>query len=126
MFANIFQAVGLWIMLCAPVALVWGWLRWWKQVKTMNLFSIASLAGFALATASALLAVSTAAYAKAIGGMLFFNLALSRIYLTGLLFSLSGLVFGIVGLWKTNPLRWHAPFCAAGTLIFWYMTLSVE
>lgn len=126
MYEFIFEAVGIWIMLSVPFALVWGWLRWWKQDDKRNLISIMSLIGFALATASALLAVSTAVYAKAIGGFPFYDPTLLRIYRYGALISLSGIVFAVVGLWRRNALRWHAPVCALGILMYWFMLASTE
>ena len=85
-----------------------------------------SLIGFALATISALLAISTAIYAKAIGGFQFYDPTLLRIYRYGALLSLSGMVFSIAGLWKPSVLRWHAPVCSVGTLMYWFMLASTE
>jgi hypothetical protein len=115
-----FTLVGL------PIALTWGWLRWWKRAKTRDLFSNMSLTGFALATASAVLGALMWVYAKAIGGFSYYDPALLRIYRYGALISLCGIGFAIVGLWRRNVLRWHAPVCAAGTLLYWIMLGSTE
>lgn len=126
MYEFFFTAIAIGIMLSVPIALAWGWVRWWKQDKTRSVFSIFSLIGFAFATASALLGVSTAIYAKAIGGFPYYDPTLLRIYRYGALLSLSGIVFGVAGLWKPSALRWHAPVCAVGTLLYWLMQASTE
>ncbi|MGD0801219.1 MAG: hypothetical protein ABR906_07890, partial [Terracidiphilus sp.] len=91
MYEFIFEAIGIWLMVSVPFALIWGWLRWWKQTDKRNLFSILSLIGFAFATASALLGVSTAIYAKLIGGFPFYDPTLLRIYRYGALISSLGI-----------------------------------
>jgi len=85
-----------------------------------------SLIGFAFATASALLAISTEVYAKAIGGFTFYDPTLLRIYRYGALLSLSGIVFSFAGIWRTNALRWFALICSVGTLMYWFMMASSE
>jgi hypothetical protein len=125
-FVLILEGLFICIVVGIPVALVWGWLRWWKQAKARNLFSIMSLIGLSLATAAALLAVSTAIYAKAIGGFPFYDPTLLRIYRYGALLSLSGIVFSFAGLWGPSALRWHAPVCSVGTLMYWFMLASTE
>ncbi len=56
-----------------PVLTVWGWVRWSTRTQPRTLFSILSLIGFTLATASGLLAVSSVLYAHAIGGFPFYD-----------------------------------------------------
>lgn len=109
-----------------PAAIVWGWVRWTKRAKERRLPAILSLAGFTLATASALLAISMVLYARAIGGFEYYDPRLLRIYRWGLLLSLAGVVLGIGGVWRSSPLRWHAPACSAGTLLFWLVAMSLE
>jgi hypothetical protein len=111
--------------LLAPVTLVWGWFRWLKRLKCRTLSSILSFIGLILATASVLLAISTAAYAR-VHPFDFYDPLLLRIYGWGLLLSLSGLLFGFGGAWRGNPLRWHAPLCALGTLGFWILQAALE
>jgi hypothetical protein len=125
-YVLIFEGLFICIIVGIPVTLAWGWFRWWKQDKKHSLIPIMSLIGFTLATTSALLAISTAIYAKAIGGFPFDDPILRRIYWYGLLISLSGIVFSVAGLWRTNALRWHALVCAVGTLMFWFMQASNE
>jgi hypothetical protein len=114
------------IAVIIPAAIIWGWMRWWKQGNKRSLISIMSLIGFTLAILSALLAVSTVVYAIAIGGFPYYDPTLLRIYSYGALLSLSGIVFSFAGIWRTSALRWHALICAVGTLIFWFLQASTE
>lgn len=126
MYEFIITAIGIWIILSVPVALPWGWVRWWRRNRTRDLFSIFSFTGFTFASVSALLGVSAAIYAKVIGGFLFDDPTLFQIYRYGALISISGIAFGIAGLWRPSALRWHAPVCALGTLLFWFIQASNE
>jgi hypothetical protein len=125
-FGSVLVGLYICVVVGIPVALVWGWMRWLKQAKKRSLISIMSLIGFALATASAMLGALTAVYAKAIGGFPYYDPTLLRIYRYGVLISLSGIVFGMAGLWRPSALRWHAPVCAVGTLLYWFLQASTE
>jgi hypothetical protein len=109
-----------------PALLVWGWVRWGKQSKSSSLSSILSLIGFLLATFSALLAISSGLYAHAIGGFPYYDPLLLKIYRWAALLSLGGIVFGACGAWRPNPLRWHAPVCAIGMFVFWFVMATGE
>jgi len=109
-----------------PVMLSWGWVRWVKRKQPLTLPGILSAAGFALATGSALLAIATILYAGAIGGFPFYDPRLLRVYRWGVLLSLSGTVFAVGGLWRPNPLRWHAPACAGGMFLLWFLAALGE
>ena len=108
------------IYLALPAAIIWGWVRWSKRVQPPTLTSVLSVIGFALATASSLLAVSSVLYAHAIGGFGFYDPLLMRIYRWGALLSSSSFAFGLSGVWRPGPLRWHTPLCAIGTFLFWF------
>jgi hypothetical membrane protein len=120
----ILYVVGMYIAL--PAAMIWGWVRWLKRKQPRTPFSILSLIGFALATVSGLLATSSVLYAHAIGGFPFYDPLLLRIYRWGALLSLSGTAFALIGVWRPGPLRWHAPTCAVGTLLFWFAAAMGE
>jgi len=109
-----------------PALMVWGWARWFGRTQPRTLPAILSLIGFALATASGLLAVSSVVYAHVIGGFPYYDPRLLRIYAWGGVLSLSGIVFGIAGIWRPGPLRWHAPACSLGTLLFWFVSAMGE
>jgi hypothetical protein len=111
--------------LVSPVMLVWGWVRWVKLPRPGTIVSVLSLIGFILATASALLAVLTTAYAQ-IHHFPYYDPLLLRIFRWGVLLSLCGIVFGISGVWRPSSLRWHAPVSGLGMLAFWIMAASGE
>jgi hypothetical protein len=77
------------------------------------------------ATASALLGVSSLAYAQ-IHRFLYYDPLLLKIFRTGILLSLGNIGFGISGVWRPGSLRWHAPASAVGTLAFWVLAASGE
>src|SRR5207302_1584664 len=93
--------------------MVWGWVRWSKRSQPKTLLPVLSLVGFALATASGLLAISITLYMQAVGGLPYYDPTLLRFYRWGALLSATGIVFAIFGVWRPSPLRWHAPLSAA-------------
>jgi hypothetical protein len=109
-----------------PALLIWGWVRWFRRTQPRTLPVILSLIGLALATASSLLAVSSVLYAHAIGGFPYYDPRLLRFYRWGAVLSLSGLVFGIAGVWRPGPVRWLAPVCSLGTALFWFASAMGE
>jgi hypothetical protein len=112
--------------LVSPIMLIWGWARWVGQPKLRAVPSILSLIGFIVATASAMLAIMSVAYAHVIHGFPFYDPSLLRIFRWGFLLSVAGIVFGISGVWRRSSLRWHAPACALGTLAFWILAAECE
>ena len=113
------------ILLSFPLVMAWGWVRWVKRKTPMTLFSAFSFFGFVLATASELLAISTATYASVTSSS-FYDPTLLKIYAVGMLLSLVGLILSIVGAFKANSLRYLAPGCALGTFFFWFMAAATE
>jgi hypothetical protein len=111
--------------LVSPIVLIWGWAQWVLQPKLRTVPSILSLVGFVLATTSALLAVSTVAYAQ-IHHFPYYDPLLLRIFRGGTLLSLSGIVFGISGVWRWSSLRWYAPVSGVATLAFWILAAVGE
>jgi hypothetical protein len=109
-----------------PALLIWGWIRWFRRTQPRTLLSILSSIGLALATASAILAVSSVLYAHAIGGFPYYDPRLLRMYRWGGWLSLSGLVLGIAGVWRPGPVRWLAPVCSLGTALFWFASAMGE
>jgi hypothetical protein len=112
--------------IAALFLLIWGWVRWTRKPQQRSIFPILSLLGFAFATASGLLAVSSVMYSIGIGGFPHYDPRLLRIFRLGILLSLVAIVFGVGGVWRSSPLRWHAPASAVGTLMFWITTASME
>jgi hypothetical protein len=128
------HGVGEWVLLslviamcCAtPIAIVAGWVRWVRSTEPRTVFSVLSLSAFVLATASALLAISSGFYAHAIGGFRFYDPRLMRIFGWGFLLSGTGVLLSIAGIVRRNPLRYYAPACSVGTLVFWFMSAMGE
>jgi hypothetical protein len=90
------------------------------------LFSVLSLIGFALATVSESLAISTVVYAKVKGGFEYYDPSLMKIYARGTLLSIVGLALAAVGVWRPSSLRWHALACTFGTLLYWLVQAANE
>ena len=109
-----------------PFVIIIGWVRWAKSRTPRTLSGIFSLTSFALGSSSALLAISSILYAQIIGGFPFYDPLLLRIYLWGSLLSIGAIAFAISGAWRPNPLRWYAPACAVGMLLFWLMAATGE
>jgi hypothetical protein len=120
--------VLMWITgyVLSPFILIWGWTRWARQPKQRSITSILSLLGFALASASALLGVSSIVYADLIHGFRYYDPRLLRIFRIGFLLSASGLVAALIGVLRQNSLRWHAPVSAIATLAFWTAAAAGE
>jgi len=122
--AAVIIAIGLYIVL--PSAIIWGWVRWLRSPKARTISSILSLAGFSLASASALFAVCTVVYAQLFGGFPFYDPRLLRIYRWGALISFSSILVSIGGAWRPGVLRWLAPAYSIGVLLFWFVTALGE
>jgi len=118
-------AVGMYLAL--PVVTISGWIRWAGRSHHYSTpSSILSVIGFTFATLSGVLAISSVMYAHAIGGFAFYDPLLLRIYRAGGLLSLTGIIFSLSGVWRPSVLRWHAPICSVGTLLFWFISAMGE
>ncbi len=118
-------ALFSWII--GPAILIWGWTRWTKTPKSKTVSSFFSLAGFILATCSALLAIASVTHAHILpNGFPFYDPLLLRIYRWGALLSIAGFCLGIGGVGQKNSLRWHSPISALGMLIFWLLAAEGE
>jgi len=42
------------------------------------------------------------------------------------LLALSGLLFGLVGIWQPHTIRWYVPLCGIAMLIFWFGAAMAE
>jgi hypothetical protein len=125
-FEFIFESASIFFLVMTPLVMVWGWIRWARREKKWTILAILSLTGFTLATASALLAVSSWIYSRLTGGFPYFDPKLMKIYALGALVSASALILSLMGIWRLNSLRWHALFCSFGTLVFWFAVAGTE
>jgi hypothetical protein len=126
MVQTIFSLFASVIFLSFPVVIAWGWVRWARLKNPITLFSILSLIGFVLATASELIAVSMVIYAHVRGGFDYYDPTLMKIYAWGMLLSFLGLTLAAIGVWRPSSLRWHALGCTVGTLLYWFVQSANE
>jgi hypothetical protein len=108
-----------------PVSLIWGWIRWGRTPKSETISSILSMVGLILATCSAILAVSSVAYAN-VHAFRFYDPLLMKIFKWGILLSAVGFFIGVGGIWRKNSLRWHSPLSSLGMLVFWVLAAAGE
>jgi hypothetical protein len=113
------------LYLAVPLLTIRGWVRW-SHSQRSTFSSIMSLVGFTFSTSSVLLEVSSAVYAYSIHGFQYYDPLLLRIYRAGGALSLLGLLFSSLGMGRTGALRWAAPFCSAGSLLFWFFSALSE
>jgi hypothetical protein len=126
MFASILLGIVVAVTLIVPALLIWGWLRWSQNDDPSSRSSRFSLVGFSLATASAALALGTHLYARFVHNLPLQDPTLIKIYACGCLLSLVGIIFAVAGTGRPNPVRWLAPLCAFGTLVFWLLAMATE
>jgi hypothetical protein len=124
MLASILWLIAVATVLVIPALLLWGWIRWIRTEIPHTLASTLSLIGFSFATSSAVLAIFAHLYARFIRSFPFYDPVLLKIYACGCLLSSLGIAFAVGGTARRGPLRWLAPACAFGTLIFWLLAMS--
>src|SRR5581483_5658041 len=107
-----------------PVVLVTGWVRWRRQPRGPALKI--SFIGFVLGSSSALLAACSILFAFLGNGFRHYDPVLLQIYRMGILLSLGGLACAVIGAFKQNILRWHAPILSLGMLALWFMWAASE
>jgi hypothetical protein len=109
-----------------PVTLFTGWKQWVRRPPGDRFTAFISLPGFVFASMSAALAIGTTLYSIAIGGFRFYAPSLLVIYRFGFSLALGGFILGLGGVWKRNPLRWHAPLLSLGMFLLWLLWASGE
>lgn len=108
------------------VVLLAGCWRWIRDPDRASPFSDLSLIGFAIGNVSVLLAISSILYARAIGGFRHYDPRLLKIYYSGLLISLIGLLVGLLGRGQLSRLRNFSPILSGVMLLFWFLQASTE
>lgn len=126
MFASLLWLVAVTVTLVVPILLVWGWLRWSSDESRHSRSSMFSLIGFALATGSAGLALGTHLYAVFVRSFRYYDPTLLKIYACGSLLSVVAIGFSFAGSGRPSPVRWLAPICSIGTLLFWLLAMGSE
>jgi hypothetical protein len=126
MFASILWLVAVVVTLAVPILLLWGWLRWSNDDTPRSRSSTFSLTGFVLATASAGLALGTHLYAVFVRSFPSYDPTLLKISACGCLLSVVAIGFSFAGSGRPNPVRWLAPICSIGTLVFWLLAMGSE
>ena len=109
-----------------PVMLVWGWRRWSRRPRQKNPFATISFIAFSIGSVSSLLLIVTVLWSLIRGGFAWYDPVLLRIFAIGLLLSILALVISLGGVWKANPLRWHAPALSLGMLLIWAIWTAGE
>jgi hypothetical protein len=123
MFSSIQLIFLIGTYLTVPAVMIWGWIRWFKNKSPRTIPSTLSFVGFCFATASALLGLFTSLYVRTFP---YYDPALMRMYTFGGLLSEAAILFAVGGVWRRGPVRWHAPACALGTLLFWIVAASSD
>jgi len=104
----------------------WGWISWASShPASLSGSNNLSLIGFSFASLSALLQITTGAYAQ-VHEFPFNDPTLLRIYGLGLLLSLLGLLSGLGGSFRSGPLRFKAPALSAFLLLLWFAHAAAE
>jgi hypothetical protein len=114
------------IYFATPASLIWGWVCWTRSTSPRSVLVIFSVAGMALASVSALVALVSVFHAQAIGGFPYYDSRLLRYYRWGGVLSMGAILFALVGIWRKNPIRWFALAGAVGTLAFWFVSAVTE
>ena len=104
-------SLGIFLVLCAIPATAW--IRWFKRTPERNVYTMFSLAGLVLATFSALLAVGDFITS-------YFHPMFRELTALGVLSALPALVCSLCGIWRKNPIRWHALAASVLILVLWF------
>jgi hypothetical protein len=99
---------------------VWGWVRWFKHPEVGGILPFASLLSLALDTLSVLIVIGGFVRSLINPVMLYFDPVLQRMVGLGLLTSLLALFCAVCGVWRKNPVRWHALSLSVLTLVLWF------
>lgn len=112
--------IGLiFIFICWPFIIIYGWVRWISRDLVEAARARISMAGHSLATLAFVLALASVLFSFTIGGFQYWDGSLIKLYKWGILLSLAGLLLGGIGMFRPGPLRWLAPLGSLSSLLFW-------
>jgi len=111
--------IAIWALPSLITMLV-GWTAWYEGPHQSGVLPKFSLIGMSLTTVTFFGLCAFAIYAEVWGVILSVHYGL----LVGIYKLLAppcvlGLAFGLIGVWRPNPLRWYAPACALFTAGLW-------
>jgi hypothetical protein len=104
---------------------VWGWKSWTARRSETSILGCLSVAGFALASLSALLQIGSGIYAQ-FHDFPFNDPTLLQIYFIGFWLALLGLISGLIGSFRNGPTRFKAPSLSAFLLLLWIWHAMAE
>jgi hypothetical protein len=97
-----------------------------KRPAPRTLPSALSLIALMLATVSAIVALATSIYAQTVGGFPYYDPLLLKIYRIGILLALGAVLISLGGVWRPNPIRWHALASGLAMILFWFASAMSE
>ena len=97
---------------------VWGYLSWACNRSAVSKMALCSLAGFTLASLSALVEISSGIYAQ-FHEFRYYDPLLMTIYRVGFFVAGFGFVVSLFGSATKSPLRWKALVLSAVMLLLW-------
>jgi hypothetical protein len=104
---------------------IWGYASWRRSDVHFSAAERCSLAGFTLASLSAVFEIGSALVAQ-FHHFHFYDSALMKIYACGFLTAALGLVVSVGGLARKSPLRWKAPALSTVMLLLWLCQVASE
>ena len=104
---------------------IWGWTSWRRSDGSFSRAEWCSLAGFTLASLSALFEIGSGVVAQ-FHRFRFYDPVLIKIYACGFLTAALGLVVSVGGLATKGPLRWKAPALSTVMLLLWLCQVASE
>jgi hypothetical protein len=116
--------LGLAMYVAVPVVTFTGLRRCIYARTEQGFIFLPSLIGFGFGLSSVTLVFIAMWWGGS--GFRYHDPRLLRIYGIGVLLSLAGLLAGLGGVWKKNPLQWHAPVLSLGMLLLWVLWAAGE
>jgi len=117
MEAVILLSLVILVLVATPIAFIWGWTLWLMRREQRDRSASLSFAGFLFATAAALLAGATLAYAGSIGFPCF-DPRLIEMERCGLALGVLAVTLSALGTARPNLIRWQSLASSCGMFLF--------